>query len=101
MVTHTGKVLKTHFTALEDPGYSYVTRYKYLLCIEAILRDPLTDAVMAELTAIASTAPSSTSDVPAVVVPDVEEHQDPRAKALLNASPVNGINVSISCKYWD
>ena len=95
-----GKVLKTQFTALENLGFAYVTGYANIRIIIEALTNPITEDVMDELKLIAAEAPESAVAAPGVAQPQLVQHSDPRAMALLNTA-VEGVMVSVSSGFWN
>ena len=91
--TYPAKKVQAAFTAMEGQTTDNLTRFKNLQAVQATLKDPVSDQMKKEIEKIAALAPKSDSSAP-VIVQTMVNHDDARARALLNNS-VAGVRVSI------
>ena len=100
----TGSEMKKSFRALEGDGFEYVTGYDVIVRAQQNLKDPITADVKEKIKLIAAEAPRACPqqhDTAAPAAPAAREVQDERLAALLSASPISDVHVSVSKDFWN
>ena len=99
VAANSGARVKHCFTSMEGDGFEYVTGYETVLRMQQVLKTPITDEMKTEIRRIAAAAPDNGVETTTPALPGAD--LDPRLAALLAATPIADVCVSISKNYWN